>query len=150
MLSGNRNFPGRVHPDLDLGVLMSPPLVIAFALAGNAEMDLSREPVQLRADGMPVSNLIGMGILPLRLPTGGNPATLAIAPRDCIEIDARPQLLQPRCQVAVTIVRASGAAERLQATAAIKTQLETTLLRHGGVMPFILQKTMAEQQGREF
>lgn len=54
MLSGNRNFPGRVHPDLDLGFLMSPPLVIAFALAGDAEMDLSREPVQLRADGTPV------------------------------------------------------------------------------------------------
>jgi len=45
VLSGNRNFPGRVHPDMALGFLMSPPLVIAFALAGNAEIDLRREPV---------------------------------------------------------------------------------------------------------
>lgn len=43
--SGNRNFPGRVHPDLDLGFLMSPPLVVAFALAGDAERDLTQQPV---------------------------------------------------------------------------------------------------------
>jgi aconitate hydratase len=54
VLSGNRNFPGRIHPDLDLGFLMSPPLVIAFALAGNAELDLSHDPVQFDADGLPV------------------------------------------------------------------------------------------------
>lgn len=53
-LSGNRNFPGRVHPDLDLGFLMSPPLVIAFALAGDAECDLRVDPVQVAADGTPV------------------------------------------------------------------------------------------------
>jgi aconitate hydratase len=54
MLSGNRNFPGRVHPDLELGFLMSPPLVIAFALAGNAEVDLSTDPIQMTATGRPV------------------------------------------------------------------------------------------------
>ena len=368
MLSGNRNFPGRVHPDLDLGFLMSPPLVIAFALAGDAEADLSRDPVQCQADGTPVflrelwptpqevadaldlgacpddyprafalasrnpmwhalevpttarfpwdpastalrrppfaalsegsqlgrysaypllvvgddittdhispasaipknsfvadflvergddrddlnvfasrrgnwevmlraafysktlrnllapeapvantlhvptgtvapifevaqmyrdagasvvlvagerygtgssrdwaakgqrllgirsvlavsferihrSNLIGMGILPLRLPAGVNPATLNLAPGDRIDIDARPELLQPRCPVAVTIVRADGAVEHLQATAAVETQLETALLKHGGVIPFILQKTIAEQEGKKF
>ncbi|HJV24054.1 MAG TPA: aconitate hydratase AcnA [Aromatoleum sp.] len=53
-LSGNRNFPGRVHPDLELGFLMSPPLVVAFALAGDAECDLTREPVQHDAEGRPV------------------------------------------------------------------------------------------------
>jgi aconitate hydratase len=53
-LSGNRNFAGRVHPDLDLGFLMSPPLVIAFGLAGDAERDLRVDPVQLTADGRPV------------------------------------------------------------------------------------------------
>jgi aconitate hydratase len=55
VLSGNRNFPGRVHPDLDLGFLMSPPLVIAFALAGDAERDFGVEPVQSTADGRAVS-----------------------------------------------------------------------------------------------
>jgi aconitate hydratase len=53
-LSGNRNFPGRVHPDLDLGFLMSPPLVIAFGLAGDAERDLRADPIQVGADGRPV------------------------------------------------------------------------------------------------
>lgn len=41
VLSGNRNFPGRVHPDLDLGFIMSPPLVVAYALAGRADVDLT-------------------------------------------------------------------------------------------------------------
>lgn len=54
ILSGNRNFPGRVHPDLELGFIMSPPLVVAFGLAGDAERDLSREPVQHDASGAPV------------------------------------------------------------------------------------------------
>ena len=53
-LSGNRNFPGRIHPDLDLGFLMSPPLVIAFALAGDAGIDLGSEPVQVNAQGRAV------------------------------------------------------------------------------------------------
>jgi aconitate hydratase len=54
VLSGNRNFPGRVHPDLDLGFLMSPPLVVAFALAGDAERNLRDEPVQTGPDGRAV------------------------------------------------------------------------------------------------
>lgn len=53
-ISGNRNFPGRVHPDLELGFLMSPPLVVAFALAGDAERDLTAEPIGHREDGRPV------------------------------------------------------------------------------------------------
>ncbi|SFV00380.1 aconitate hydratase AcnA [Pseudoduganella namucuonensis] len=54
MLSGNRNFPGRVHPDLDLGFIMSPPLVVAYALAGDAMRDLCHEPVGMTAGGKPV------------------------------------------------------------------------------------------------
>ncbi|MHC5560954.1 aconitate hydratase AcnA [Kocuria sp. U4B] len=54
ILSGNRNFPGRVHPNLDLGFLMSPPMVIAYALAGDAKVDLTRDPVQLSPEGRPV------------------------------------------------------------------------------------------------
>jgi aconitate hydratase len=54
MLSGNRNFPGRVHPDLDLAFIMSPPLVVAYALAGDAATDLSCAPVQVGTDGNPV------------------------------------------------------------------------------------------------
>ena len=54
ILSGNRNFPGRVHPDVELSFIMSPPLVVAFALAGDAKRDLSAEPLQYLPDGSPV------------------------------------------------------------------------------------------------
>jgi len=49
VLSGNRNFEARVHPLVKANFLMSPPLVIAFALAGRVDIDLTREPI---ADGV--------------------------------------------------------------------------------------------------
>ena len=91
------------------------------------------------------SNLIGMGILPLRLPQGVNPATLDIQPGDRIEVDAPADTLAPRCDVPVRIVRADGSIEAMTATAAVETQLETRFLRSGGVIPLILQKTIASQ-----
>jgi aconitate hydratase len=45
VLSGNRNFEARVHPAIKANFLMSPPLVVAFALAGRVNMDLTREPI---------------------------------------------------------------------------------------------------------
>jgi len=54
VLSGNRNFEGRVHPDVRLNFLASPPLVIAYALAGRMDIDLTREPLGDDADGKPV------------------------------------------------------------------------------------------------
>jgi aconitate hydratase len=361
VLSGNRNFPGRIHPELELGFLMSPPLVIAFALAGNASVDLSRDPVQVTADGKPVylhdlwpsreevkalvqqgvraddfpkafsvaslnpawhslkvpesplfpwdpastalrrppfaslsegtqlgrytaypllvlgddvttdhispasaipknsfvadflvergvdrddlnvfasrrgnwevmlraafyskslrnllvpaaptgqtlhvpsgtvapifdvaqryrdagdpvvlvagerygtgssrdwaakgqrllgvrsvlassferihrSNLIGMGILPLKLPQHVHPSTLQLAAGDRLEIDAPPESLRPRCKILVRLHRAGGAVESFEATAAVETRLETELLNHGGVIPYILKKTIS-------
>lgn len=363
MLSGNRNFPGRIHPDLDLGFIMSPPLVIAFALAGDAEVDLSKDPVQIASDGRPVflkdlwpsreevaalvkhaanpsdyprafaiasqnplwhdmkvpdgarfpwdvastalrrppfaslsegsqlgtysaypllvlgddvttdhispasaiprdsyiadflvergderndlnvfasrrgnwevmvraafynktlvnllkpdaptantvhiptgdvlpifevakryrsngdsvvliagerygtgssrdwaakgqrllgiravvavsferihrSNLIGMGILPLRLPKDVSPVSLNVRPGDKVEINASPDTLAPRCQISVNIVRVNGNIDQFEVTAAVETQMETALLRAGGVIPLILQKTLAAQ-----
>jgi aconitate hydratase len=53
VLSGNRNFPGRVHPDLEYGFLASPPLVIAFALAGHVNLDVMKDALG-HADGQPV------------------------------------------------------------------------------------------------
>lgn len=52
--SGNRNFEGRIHPQARAGYLMSPPLVVAFALAGRVVIDMEREPVGTGADGAPV------------------------------------------------------------------------------------------------
>jgi aconitate hydratase len=59
VLSGNRNFEGRVHPNVQANYLASPPLVVAYALAGTVDIDLTTEP-------------IGMG-------EGGNPGYLAIS-----------------------------------------------------------------------
>jgi aconitate hydratase len=54
VLSGNRNFEGRIHPELRANYLMSPPLVIAFAIAGRIDIDLERDPLGIDAEGRPV------------------------------------------------------------------------------------------------
>ena len=54
VLSGNRNFEGRVNPDVRANYLASPPLVVAYALAGSMAMDLVNEPLGLGSDGKPV------------------------------------------------------------------------------------------------
>ncbi len=54
VLSGNRNFEGRVHPDVRANYLASPPLVVAYAIAGRADIDLTREPLGVGKDGRPV------------------------------------------------------------------------------------------------
>jgi len=54
VLSGNRNFEGRVHPETRMNFLASPPLVVAYALAGTVDIDLTREPLGTGKDGKPV------------------------------------------------------------------------------------------------
>ena len=54
VLSGNRNFEGRVHPEVKMNFLASPPLVVAYALAGTTDIDLDSEPLGTGADGKPV------------------------------------------------------------------------------------------------
>ncbi len=54
VLSGNRNFEGRIHPLARASYLASPPLVVAFALAGRIDIDLSSEPLGTATDGTPV------------------------------------------------------------------------------------------------
>ncbi|MBZ0209448.1 MAG: aconitate hydratase AcnA [Hyphomicrobium sp.] len=54
VLSGNRNFEGRVSPDVQANYLASPPLVVAYALAGTVQKDLSKEPLGTDSDGQPV------------------------------------------------------------------------------------------------
>ena len=54
VLSGNRNFEARIHPALKANFLMSPPLVVAFAIAGRVTIDMTREPLGLGGDGQPV------------------------------------------------------------------------------------------------
>ncbi|MGW4422782.1 aconitate hydratase AcnA [Streptosporangium sp. NPDC004631] len=54
VLSGNRNFEGRINPDVKMNYLASPPLVVAYALAGTMDIDLSTEPLGIGTDGEPV------------------------------------------------------------------------------------------------
>jgi aconitate hydratase len=54
VLSGNRNFEGRIHPLCRANYLASPPLVVAYALAGTVDLDLSRDPVGIDPNGDPV------------------------------------------------------------------------------------------------
>jgi aconitate hydratase len=54
VLSGNRNFEGRINPDVKMNYLASPPLVVAYALAGTMDVDLDREPLGTDSEGKPV------------------------------------------------------------------------------------------------
>src|SRR5690625_1717832 len=54
VLSGNRNFDGRIHPDVRANYLASPALVVAYALAGSLTVDITRDPLGHDADGQPV------------------------------------------------------------------------------------------------
>jgi aconitate hydratase len=54
VLSGNRNFEARVHPSIKANFLMSPPLVVAYALAGRVDIDLTNEPLGTDKNGQPV------------------------------------------------------------------------------------------------
>jgi len=54
VLSGNRNFEGRVHPEVKMNFLASPPLVVAYALAGTMDIDLQKDTLGIGPDGQPV------------------------------------------------------------------------------------------------
>ncbi|GGK24207.1 aconitate hydratase [Pilimelia terevasa] len=54
VLSGNRNFEGRINPDVKMNYLASPPLVVAYAIAGTMDIDLDSEPLGVGSDGQPV------------------------------------------------------------------------------------------------
>lgn len=54
VLSGNRNFEGRVNPDVRANYLASPPLVVAYAIAGSMQIDITTEPLGTGSDGQPV------------------------------------------------------------------------------------------------
>ena len=54
VLSGNRNFEGRIQPDVKMNYLASPPLVVAYALAGRMDVDLTQDPLGTDPEGQPV------------------------------------------------------------------------------------------------
>lgn len=89
-------------------------------------------------------NLIGMGVLPLRIPPGMKPADLALSAGDTIMVHADPETIAPRCNVAVEIRKTDGSSVRFEAVAAIETSAEVGILRAGGVLPLILERLLAK------
>ena len=87
------------------------------------------------------SNLIGMGIVPLRLPAQWTPTRLALAPEDIIRIDAPLEQIKPRGRIRVCIERRSGNIG-FDATLAVETALEVELLAAGGILPLILARAL--------
>jgi aconitate hydratase len=92
------------------------------------------------------SNLIGMGILPLRLPADRRPHDLGLTASDTVQIDAPSPAIGPRAQVAVRILRDGTEIDGFIAAAAIETHLECEILRAGGLLPLILRKTQTETE----
>jgi aconitate hydratase len=95
------------------------------------------------------SNLIGMGIIPLQLPAQFTPAKLALTARDTLEVRADAALLSPGALVSVTVRRGGNASgvtseQSFMATAAIETALEVDLLSEGGILPYILRRSLRE------
>ncbi|MBO1111375.1 aconitate hydratase AcnA [Bordetella petrii] len=117
-----------------------------WAAKGQRLLDI-RAVLALSFERIHRSNLIGMGILPLRLPAGLGPEDLRLQPGDRIEIDAPAHAIQPRCEVPVRIHRKNGATQAFTARAAIETRLDAELLAVGGVIPAILRDTLAAQAG---
>jgi aconitate hydratase len=92
------------------------------------------------------SNLIGMGILPMRLPPDFGPDRLALRPGDLIEIQADADRIAPRCPVDVVIRRCAGKTTTLTAMAAIETAAEVEMLKAGGILPLMLQNIIDPKQ----
>lgn len=93
------------------------------------------------------SNLAGMGILPLRIASDAfTYEDLNLQAGDRIEINAPVELITPRCAVDVTIIRSSGERIALPVITAIETQFEVELLRNGGILPFILRRTLQAKE----
>lgn len=94
------------------------------------------------------TNLIGMGILPLLLPEGMQPADFAVTADDGFEIDFSFAALEPRAQVAVCLHRAAGDVRAFSMRAAVETSLEVELLRAGGIIPHVLRRFIEQGKSR--
>jgi aconitate hydratase len=89
------------------------------------------------------ANLVGMGVVPLRLPEGWRPEALALRPGDVFEIALDLAALAPRALVPVTLRRADGATLPGHATALLETAREVALIQGGGMIPTILRRALA-------
>ncbi len=84
------------------------------------------------------SNLIGMGILPMRLPEGVGPEELALTAGDILEIHANADLISPRCPIDVVVKRSGGQSTTIEVVDAIETAAEVEILKAGGILSLML------------
>lgn len=91
------------------------------------------------------SNLIGMGILPISMPTEMITEALKINPGDYLEIEAEANSIKPRGKVPVTIHRVGGKEETFLATVQVDTLAEIELLKEGGVIPSIIRQVLGSE-----
>jgi aconitate hydratase len=90
------------------------------------------------------ANLVGMGIIPLRIPQEWCAKEMQIAAADTLEIAWDLASLSPRCIVPVTLRRAqSGEILKVDATALLDTAREVKLIQEGGIIPMILRQSLA-------
>ena len=92
------------------------------------------------------SNLVNMGVLPIRLPEGRHPSSLDLKAGDTIEVDIDHRLLSPRAPIPIAIHRRDGATETFEALAAVETRLEADVLKAGGIIPLILQAELRKSE----
>lgn len=92
------------------------------------------------------SNLIGMGILPMRLPVGLGPNELALRPGDLIEVKADPSQVVPRGPIDIVIRRHDGQLTAFKAMAAVETKAEVETLKAGGILPLMLANLRAAEE----
>ena len=85
------------------------------------------------------TNLIAMGILPIKLPADAGPRELALQPGDRLEVRARPEIVRPRCPIEIVVKRRNGDSTTMTGLAAVETGFEADLLREGGILPHILR-----------
>jgi aconitate hydratase len=89
------------------------------------------------------SNLVGMGVLPCQLPAGVTPETLKLTGRETFDLVGLGKDAKPRQAVTLVIHRPDGKEERFALTLRLDTQAEVTYVRHGGIMPYMLDELVA-------
>ena len=89
------------------------------------------------------SNLVGMGVLPCQLPAGVAPKTLKLTGRETFDLVGLDRNAKPRQPVTLVIHRTDGTEERVTLTLRLDTPAEVTYVRHGGIMPYMLDELVA-------
>ena len=89
------------------------------------------------------SNLVGMGVLPCQLPAGVTPATLQLDGRETFDLVGLDANAKPRQPVTLVIHRPDGRQDKVELTLRLDTPAEVTYVRHGGIMPYMLDELVA-------